>query len=72
MTAGLDKKDLISLIRGICPSYEQMSDFEKLGLGTYTGGFADKWDWNSKDSSCWDEFSEGELYGLYLTLKIGV
>ena len=69
ITAELDQKDIISLIRGTCPSYEQIDKFVNLGLGTYTGGFADRWDWNYSGSSCWDKFSEEELYDIYLSLK---
>lgn len=69
ITVELGKKDLISLVRGTYPSYEQIDELVRLGLGTYTGGFADRWDWSSKGSSCWDEFSEEGLYNIYLSLR---
>lgn len=68
----LKKDDLIALIRGIDPSYEIMSFFEKKELGSYTGGFKDEWDWTYKSSSVWDKFSEDELYKFYLYLKNGI
>lgn len=69
MKVELDKKDIISLIRGEYPSYEQIDMLVNRRLGTYTGGFADRWDWNSKHDPCWNAFSEEELYDMYLTLK---
>lgn len=69
ITVELNQKDIISLIRGTCPSYEQISKFEELGLGTYTGGFADRWDWISSGDIRWDCFTEIQLYDMYLSLK---
>lgn len=68
ITVELYKKDIICMIKGISPSYDQMKKLENLKLGSYTGGFADKWNWSSNNSDCWDQFSDQELFNLYLEL----
>lgn len=62
----LDKADVINMIRGTSPSYESMNALEHLQLGSYTGGFNDKWDWNSKFP---ESLTIEELYFLYTKLK---
>lgn len=69
ITVELNQKDLISLIRGTNPKYEEIDKFIKLGLGNYTGGFIDRWEWNYSYCSAWYNFSEEELYNIYLSLK---
>ena len=68
ITVELYKPDIIHMIKGISPSYDQMKKLEYLKQGSYTGGFADKWDWSSNNSKCWDQFSTQELFNLYLEL----
>ena len=65
----LDKYDIVSMLRGITPEYDQISELLKMGLGTYTGGFADRWDWADLRSKVWDRFTEKALLDLYLDLK---
>lgn len=66
MKVDLDKKDIISLLRGSCPNYSVMNKIPK-DLGSYVGGFVDDWKWNyiSEDIS----YSEEYLYDLYLICK---
>lgn len=65
----LNKEDLVRLICGSCPlSYEQIEFFAKQGLGSYTGGFADDWDWNRH---ALEEKSEKQLWDYYQQLKEG-
>lgn len=42
---GLEREDIINMIRGTSPSYKMMSDPLVNKLGDYTGGFHDRWDW---------------------------
>lgn len=66
MKVDLDKKDIISLLRGSCPNYSVMNKIPK-DLGSYVGGFVDDWQWNfiSEDTP----YSEEYLYDLYLMCK---
>ena len=66
MKVDLDKKDIISLLRGSCPNYSVMNKIPK-DLGSYVCGFVDDWKWNyiSEDIS----YSEEYLYDLYLICK---
>lgn len=65
--AQLDKEDLIRLICGCCPpSYEVMEVFEKQGIGSYTGGFADRWDWNRR---ALEKKSKEQLWDYYQQIK---
>lgn len=68
MNVELTKKDIIRLVRGVEPSYGTMGLVEDMGLGGYTGGFEDRFDWNYTTSKCWDRYSEEELYELYIKL----
>ena len=68
MQVELSKKDIIHLLRGVEPSYDKMRTVEDLGLGTYTGGFDDSFDWNYQSSKCWDKYSEEDLFKLYKEL----
>lgn len=65
----LDHEDIVNMIRGIYPPYTQLDELINLKLGTYTGGFADKWEWSSTSSEVWKTFSITQLYALYLILK---
>lgn len=68
MKVELDKRDIIHLLRGVTPSYNTMKLIEDMKLGSYTGGFVDRFNWNSITSVCWDKYSEKELYELYIKL----
>ena len=62
----LDRKDIISLLKGVKPNYSVMDRIPS-ELGSYVGGFVDDWHWNyiSEDVP----FSDDELYNLYLMCK---
>lgn len=66
MLIDLDRKDIISLLKGSKPNY---SVFDKIPkeLGSYIGGFVDDWNWNhfNENISYTDEY----LYNLYLICK---
>lgn len=66
MKIEVDKKDLVRLICGISLTYKQMEEIGGLGLGSYTGGFHDKWDWYPWSL---EKYTEDELYALYLKIK---
>ena len=68
MKVELDKRDIIHLLRGIEPSYDTMGLIEDMELGSYTGGFVDRFNWNSVTSVCWDKYSDEKLFELYLKL----
>ena len=68
MKVELSKKDIVNLLRGVEPSYEKMGTVENMGLGTYTRGFDDSFDWNYQSSKCWDKYSEEDLFKLYKEL----
>lgn len=68
MNVELTKKDIIHLLRGVEPSYDKMGIVEDMGLGYYTGGFEDIFEWQYPNYHLWDKYSEEELYGLYRKL----
>lgn len=69
MTVELTKQDIIHLLRGTCISdYKIIFELEKMDLGSYIGGFLDEFEWYSPKGSCWDKFSEQELYDLYIRI----
>lgn len=57
MNVELDRKDIISLLRGTTPAYSVMDKIPK-ELGSYVGGFVDSWQWNyiSKNVPYSDEY----------------
>lgn len=63
MIVDLDRKDIISLLRGSNPSYEVMDKIPEK-LGHYVGGFKDEWQWYHFSEDC--EYSDEYLYDLYL------
>lgn len=63
MKIDLNRKDLAKLVGGNWPPLEDISMLEKRGLGRYTGGFHDRWDW---DITALEKLSEQELYDMYL------
>lgn len=66
MTVELDKKDLVSLVKGIWPSYSIMDDPYIRQLGSYSGGMLDEWSWNSYKL---EELTEETLFKLYQFIK---
>lgn len=68
MNVELTKRDIIHLLRGVEPSIEKMRTVEDMGLGYYTGGFEDRFDWQYPNNYLWDKYSEEELYELYIKL----
>lgn len=65
MLVDLSKKDLVSLVCGTEPSYKQMSNEVVDYFGNYSGSYG-RWSWNKLRLN---EYSEKELYNLYLFLK---
>jgi len=66
MDLSLEKEDLINLVMGTSPSYEAIGNPIVDKSGHYTGGFHDKWTW---DSYKLEKFTEEELFDIYLTCK---
>lgn len=64
----LDRKDIINLIKGTEPSYTLMEDPIIEQMGTFIGGFSDRWDWNN---SKFQNFTITQLWSTYLKLKEG-
>lgn len=62
MLIELTKKDLICMICGCSPSYENMDR----RYGQYWGGFCDKWEW---DIHKLNKLSEEGLWALYQKLN---
>ena len=68
MVVELDRKDIVILLMGItCPAYEYIDKLTKMGLGRFFGGMGERWVWNNSLYHC--EYSDEELYTLYLELK---
>lgn len=68
MIVDLDRKDIVILLKGItCPEYKYIDKLMKMGLGRYYGGMGDHWEWKNSLYRC--EYSDEELYNLYLELK---
>ena len=65
MIVDLDRKDIISLMKGISPNYDVMGEIPK-DLGYYSGGFSDQWKWNYFVP---DKYSNKELFSIYLICK---
>jgi hypothetical protein len=66
MKVELDRKDIISLLRGTTPPYSVMNKIPKK-LGSYIGGFVDSWRWNYIDENV--SYSDEYLFNLYLMCK---
>lgn len=65
MNIELDRKDIISLLRGITPPYSIMDKIPK-DLGSYVGGFVDSWQWDINENIL---YSDEYLFNLYLMCK---
>jgi hypothetical protein len=66
MKVDLDRKDIISLLKGSKPYYSVMNKIPK-ELGSYTGGFVDDWRWNNINENV--SYTDEQLYDLYLMCK---
>ena len=64
MTVELDRKDIISLLRGTTPPYSVMNKIPK-ELGSYIGGFVDSWHWNYIDENIsYTDYKHGGIENL--------
>ena len=69
MNYELSKMDLWRLLRGTePPTYKWMEKLERLGLGTYIGGFSDRWQYNSIFDIP-ENLSEEEMWELYKQMR---
>ena len=68
MNVELTKRDIIHLLRGVEPSYDNMGIVEDMGLGYYTVGFVDRFEWQYPNYHLWDKYSDEELFNLYKRL----
>ena len=66
MKVELDRKGIISLLRGTTPPYSVMNKIPK-ELGYYIGGFVDGWHWNDISENV--SYSDEYLFNLYLMCK---
>lgn len=66
MIVEVDKKDLVHMVLGCEPDYEVINELINRKLGSYCGGFNDRWDWNKY---ALEELSEQELFDLYEKVK---
>lgn len=66
MNVELDRKGIISLLRGTTPPYSVMNKIPK-ELGYYIGGFVDRWHWNDISENV--SYSDECLFNLYLMCK---
>ena len=68
VTKELSKRDVIHMLRGTSPTLSGMGEAIKMGLGTYTGGMVDRYDWKDADNSAWDKYTAADLLVLYREL----
>lgn len=66
MNIDLNRKDLISLVKGAVPNYSAFNDPLVKMCGNYIGGFLDRWDW---DYTKLEELSDQDLFKLYNICK---
>ena len=66
MNVELDRKDIISLLRGTTPAWSVMDKIPQ-ELGSYVGGFVDGWHWNYISENV--PYSDEYLFNLYLICK---
>ena len=46
-----------------------MEMLENLKLGFYSGGFNDKWEWETSTSKGWDNYDINQLFSIYILYK---
>ena len=68
ITVELDRYEILSLIKGICPSYSLINELTDQGFGRYIGGFVERWEWNENDSF-WEKYSIEHLFDIYKNIK---
>lgn len=69
MNCELSKKDLWRLLKGTePPTYEWIEKLEKSGLGSYRGGFSDRWEYNGIFDVP-NNLSEEEMWELYKQMR---
>ena len=66
MLIELDRKDLISLVKGTSPYYSIFENPLVKQCGSYCGGMCDEWSWTSVYL---EELSDKELFELYALCK---
>lgn len=66
MLVELEKKDIITLLKGNTPPYHIINKIPA-DIGHFVGGFVEKFDWTITESDC--QYSEEYLYNLYLMCK---
>lgn len=64
MTINLDKKDLVSLVKGTDPDYNVMDNMSVKPYGRYNGSYG-TWTWEDSLHS----LSEEKLYSIYVICK---
>jgi hypothetical protein len=62
MKVDLNKQALISLVKGATPPYEVFGNELIKAVGSYQGGFYDRWVWDERALS---SLTEEELYYIY-------
>ena len=65
MQVELDRRDIISLLRGSSPNFSVMDKMPK-ELGYYVGGFVDDWKWQLNTKV---PYTDEYLYELYTICK---
>ena len=66
MEEELDKEDIICMVKSQSVPYSTIPIYEEKGLGKYSSGFLDEWNWNV---AALERLSEKELFEMYQTLK---
>ena len=64
----LDRYEILSLIKGICPNYSLINELTDQGFGRYIEGFVERWEWNENDSF-WEKYSIEHLFEIYKNIK---
>ena len=64
----LNKKEVIGLIKSICPSYSLINELTNQGFGKFIGGFVEKWEW-TKNDKFWKKYSIEQLFDIYKNIK---
>jgi|TARA_R110000851_G_scaffold230898_10_gene383765 hypothetical protein len=62
MKIELNRNDLIALVKGSFVPYEAMESETLQLMGSFTGGFSDRWNWNY---SVPDMITDQELWDTY-------
>lgn len=65
MKIDLDKKDLISLVKGTPPNYSAMDDYRVKCRGSFSGSYG-RWDWNH---NAFEDCTEEKILEIYQLCK---